>query len=160
MMTDKIYDFPHPCGAFITNKDLDTLKPLGWVDGQIISAVLYDICVNYPDVGAQSPYLYQELGSGTDCSKWKVSTLTKDIILVPIHSGNHWSLVVMQLSTKIMIHLDSKENHHHTLDIGQKLSRWIDVGNWKVIKAGCPQQVNSDDCGIFVCAFADYFARY
>eukprot|EP00792_Barthelona_sp_PAP020_P004228 TRINITY_DN1977_c0_g1_i1.p1 TRINITY_DN1977_c0_g1~~TRINITY_DN1977_c0_g1_i1.p1 ORF type:complete len:544 (+),score=129.62 TRINITY_DN1977_c0_g1_i1:72-1703(+) len=108
-----------------------------------------------------------------------------DKILIPIHLGSHWTLLVINLRFKVISYFDSLSNFKGTakpcsfnelfnfnMDFGsrnviQTINSWVEYskclenfGNFNYVVPGkrCPQQNNYDDCGLFLLAFAEFFS--
>lgn len=98
-----------------------------------------------------------------------------DLLLIPInHTMSHWSLVIVLFKEKKILFYDSMLAGRcpHNI-IMQHLMRWLrcehedkkktalDDSGWEciVVGHGAPQQRNDDDCGVFVCKYADFILR-
>lgn len=110
----------------------------------------------------------------TRVRRWtrKVDVFGFEKMVVPINQGNmHWSLCVVNFKEKSVEHYDSLGSKNSPC--GKVLMKWVvdeakhkkkielDESEWKLICHGSrvPQQCNSDDCGVFLCKFADYVAK-
>ncbi len=96
-----------------------------------------------------------------------------DMLIVPINQHNmHWTLGVVNFKNKRVEHYDSFGGGGSS-EILSNLQRWVcdemedkkgqklDVSEWSQVAmtSRLPQQNNSDDCGVFVCKFADFISR-
>lgn len=111
----------------------------------------------------------------TRVRRWtrKFDIFAHDMVLVPINQHNmHWTLAVINLKLKRVEHYDSFGGGG-SHDILKNLMQWVvdemenkkqqamDTSDWELIPmtSKLPQQDNSDDCGVFVCKFADFISR-
>ncbi|KFM26204.1 putative ubiquitin-like-specific protease 2A [Auxenochlorella protothecoides] len=105
--------------------------------------------------------------------KWTkdVDVFEKDFLFIPVHHALHWSLMIVchpgcsYLSnaatgpTPCILHLDSMQHGHKSAEAAHRIRSYLEaeysnrVG--RVVK-----QDNFCDCGLFLCAYAEYFARY
>ena len=90
----------------------------------------------------------------------------KKWVIFPSHSieGQHWDSVAIHVPGKLVIHADSLGSHKRVLS--NNILRWLknvyaynhqpfDQNEWTVVAQGhlgCPQQINGDDCGVYVVA--------
>lgn len=170
-------------GIELTGNSLRRLKPGAWLNDEIINMYLTllerrsnDLGNKVPKVKVMNTFLYSKLTSkGYDFSKvrrWnrKYNLLSYDVLLIPINSDNlHWSLGVLNLRQKKVMHLDSMgsggatkttENLLQWLEDNAKLKNVkFDRSKWTFTQVFVPQQTNSDDCGVFTCKFADVMCR-
>ncbi|CAN7976785.1 unnamed protein product [Ixodes persulcatus] len=101
-----------------------------------------------------------------------VDLFDMDLILVPVHSQNHWSLVALWMKEQTFLFLDSmgREDkrcyrrlmkylrNEHRLEKEQPLVEPDEGWVYKFPK-NIPIQSNTDDCGVFVCLYAERLAR-
>ena len=98
--------------------------------------------------------------------KHKIAERNPDIIFFPICKNDHWSLVVFDLLSATMNHLDSVFNSDPVLikklfkilnkafESMKKIKIWT-VDTYKIL----PKQVNNSiDCGVFLCLYAKCIA--
>lgn len=99
----------------------------------------------------------------------KIDLFSYDIVLVPIHLGNHWCLAVIDFRKKAIAYYDSLGGTNekcldkllsYLMDEANKKQNKFDQQVWRLewLK-NIPQQQNGSDCGVFVYQFADYVAR-
>jgi len=137
--------------------------------------------VSFKKCHFMSSFFYVKLMSGSrnvyDYSgvrRWtrRVDIFEKDRILFPINLNNsHWALAMIDLENRTVEYFDSLGFPHRK--ILDDLLRWLcdesedkkkkelDVDSYEIIvhEKRIPQQSNSDDCGVFMCKFADYLSR-
>lgn len=95
-----------------------------------------------------------------------------DLFLVPINQQNtHWTLGVVNFKDKTVMHLDSMGNGG-SARVRENLLAWVRdeasdkkkgrfvQSEWSMVpRPDVPKQQNSDDCGVFICKFADCLTR-
>ncbi|KAF2671216.1 cysteine proteinase [Microthyrium microscopicum] len=70
--------------------------------------------------------------------------------------GTHWSLLVVSLVDGVAFHYNSMQDHPHIADqLTRNLSRLIRKPLRFIDIQHVPQQHNSRDCGVYVCAFME-----
>jgi hypothetical protein len=100
--------------------------------------------------------------------------LSSDVILGAVNFGNHWCSVAIFLSSRIMVYLDSLyqgtsakqsfERMQNFLECAQQCASQsipLDCKEWLFYNLPCldlSQQLNSDDCGVFVAKWAQHNA--
>ena len=128
------------------------------------------------DIHIQNSFFYQRLlGSGGGYDYSNVVTWTKDVdvfamqsIVFPINvSNSHWYLAVIRIPEKTITYYDSQGGTGQ--NCLEDLRRWLcdepmnkrnvklDQNEWTFVspQKSVPQQNNNDDCGIFMCLFAE-----
>ncbi|VDP33469.1 unnamed protein product [Soboliphyme baturini] len=100
----------------------------------------------------------------------RVDIFSYDILLVPVHLDIHWTLAVINFKEKTIkyydslghsndqclnllrqyLHLECKDKKGEDFCINMQLINMKDI----------PQQMNSSDCGVFACKFAEYASRH
>ena len=127
------------------------------------------------DIEVCTVFLYHMLDKfgleeGSNRTKnWIKSDLTKkDLILVPIHKLDHWSLVYIDNHFKTVYYLDSIIGSRKTSGAPGMMKKYIEEYyrrkgeevTFKVkIRTDIPVQKNGVDCGVFVCQYAERVAR-
>lgn len=102
----------------IRRKDILTLADQKWVNDEVINFYFNLIMERaekkserYPSVHAFKTYFFPVLSSRgfDDVKKWtsRVDIFAKDLLLIPIHLGNHWAIVVVDMRKKILEFYDS-----------------------------------------------------
>lgn len=96
-----------------------------------------------------------------------------DLMLIPINKHNvHWTLGVIDFRARVVMHLDSMQTggdpnvcqnlldwvRDEAAERGKYESHWQGKG-WTAVERDVPTQGNTDDCGVFLCKFADFLAR-
>uniref|UniRef100_A0AAY4AXK8 Ubiquitin-like protease family profile domain-containing protein n=1 Tax=Denticeps clupeoides TaxID=299321 RepID=A0AAY4AXK8_9TELE len=167
----------------ITKRDLATLQEGAWLNDEVINFYLNLVMsrseVELPAVRrvySFSTFFFHKLhrgGHGAVCRWTKaVDLFLYDIILVPLHLGVHWSLVVIEFKSKSVKSYDSMGQRHDDIcslilqylkaELKVRKGKELDVSKWSVSSMKSieiPQQRNGSDCGVFVCKYADYIAR-
>lgn len=103
----------------------------------------------------------------------KINIFDFDLILVPIHLPDHWTLAVIFIKKRAIHYYDSLggsdraclETLRNYVYLYAKTRQSIpqpeEILNWKLKqhRAKIPQQVNYYDCGVFVCRFSYILSR-
>ena len=151
----------------VLGKDLKTLGEGEWLNGPIIQYYL-SMLAEGSSTYIFSTYFYTSYSDGgySKVAKWtsKIDIFSFDKLLVPVHLGGHWVLVVVDNRRQTVIGYDS---------MGNDVRRWImtvkrylkdeyeerkgsDFDPYTTIEAGSvPIQENYDDCGILLLLFAE-----
>lgn len=90
-------------------------------------------------------------------------------MLVPIHLGYHWCLAVVDLRDKSISYYDSNGSRNYCClnvlkqylveENLEKKKSFLDLSTWVLANiTDIPQQTNGNDCGVFVCIFAEYLS--
>ena len=96
----------------------------------------------------------------------------KDLVLFPVHLGNHWCLGIINLKKKQLEYYDSLKGdnsrcislmkHYLESESRDKKKTDFDWSDWSepvVNGEKLPLQTNGSDCGVFAAFFAAFFAR-
>ncbi|XP_055073934.2 uncharacterized protein [Misgurnus anguillicaudatus] len=167
----------------ITQGDLATLKEGCWLNDKVINFYLSLLMKRNSDqlgslkVFFFSTFFYSKLQSGEGHAGVKNWTKTQDLFLfdlifVPLHLGMHWALAVIDLKSQTIQCYDSMSQRHdeichmlfaylteeHRVKKGYILeaSRWT-IGRMRTF--AIPKQLNGNDCGVFVCKYADFLSQ-
>jgi hypothetical protein len=105
-----------------------------------------------------------------DLKRNKFKMFECDIIMIPVCTGSHWLLIILNLKSKIIIYLDSfskSKNIGSATEILDRILRAInqvhiktykipfDLNDWKVyFPTDNPNQSNNNDCGVHICILA------
>lgn len=165
----------------ITRGDMWTLRDTHWLNDTVINFYMNLLMARnqsqaYPALYTFNTFFYPKLKTGgyRAVRRWTkaVNLFAKDLILVPIHQGVHWSLVVTDLRDKSLVYLDSRGRKRpdvlqlifHYLQDESQARRNVELNplEWKQYSMAAediPQQGNGSDCGMFTCKYADYMSR-
>jgi sentrin-specific protease 1 len=100
-----------------------------------------------------------------------VNVFQKELILVPVHLGNHWCMMGVNVPNKCITYYDSMGGRNwrvletmRSFLVSEARERGTadpeDVQSWKLVCcADTPQQQNGSDCGVFACVIAEHLAR-
>ena len=98
--------------------------------------------------------------------------LDSEVILAPFNHGRHWCLVVANLKEKMSVYIDSlyngagakmaftRLNNFLTCSASLKGQTW-NLHKWRyfaIPSSDIEQQINSDDCGVFVAKWAQHIS--
>lgn len=87
------------------------------------------------------------------------------------HNDKHWVLYVVDIIKKTLTIYDSMSSIRNDLPIIFGIFQYLtmesllspdykmDYNEWSIIEGVCPKQTNSDDCGVYVCANAEFISR-
>lgn len=177
-------------GCKLTRKDLGTLKvvegrdpPRGWLNDEVISACLQHV-VDYglrksnhkigktPKYHAFNTFFYTNLREkgiqsirswATRAKIGKENLLNVERLFIPVHSGRHWSLIVVSPIGHTIEYFDSLGGPAHSYILNMavwlraELGKLFNEDEWTVptgsLGAG-PQQSNDSDCGVITCTNA------
>ncbi|NXL93783.1 SENP2 protease, partial [Alectura lathami] len=165
----------------VTREDISTLKNLQWLNDEIINFYMSLLVERnkkegYPAAYAFSTFFYPKLTAGgySAVRKWTrgMDLFKQDIILVPIHLRVHWALVVVDIRRKTITYFDSVAHKGDKIcetvfqylqkESREKRNLELSVSEW-ILRSmephEIPQQLNSSDCGVFTCKYADYICR-
>ncbi|KAL0238107.1 hypothetical protein GEMRC1_012580 [Eukaryota sp. GEM-RC1] len=166
----------------ISAPDFVTLLPGNWLNDEIVNFYFKlikdrsDNDTSLPSVFVFNTFFYLKISKNYSHSAVKRWTKNVDIfkfdkILIPIHLGNHWTLAVVNSASKSLEYYDSmggvgtrvlkciekylKDEHKVRKDAPLHLS------SWDRLTPGpkAPAQANCDDCGVFMCQFAECASR-
>ena len=129
---------------------------------------------NIPSVYALTTHAYTWLD--TDFSRnfdkvesWiKEDLENKDMILVPIHKDDHWTLIVFETKRSLITYYDSIVGTRRTTNAPRVMKSfftqlWKKRGKTLNVKTKidetAPLQTNGYDCGVFVCENAEMLSR-
>lgn len=127
-----------------------------------------------PDVYTVTVFLYKKLqahgleeGMRQTQSWFKEDLREKDLIMFPVHEGQHWSLVVVDTKRKSVDYYDSIRGSRKSSPAPRILKTFIE--NYYRLKGQevqfstkrqeVPIQTNGVDCGVFTCQYAERAAR-
>lgn len=99
----------------------------------------------------------------------KIDIFEYEKLLVPIHKGNHWCLMIINMNIKLIQHYDSNGGSNGGLQEKMReylckeylfrKKKWLDLKEWSspsdIWDVKSPSQENGSDCGVFVCTYAD-----
>lgn len=169
------------CNAFnisITRRDIKTLADCNWLNDQIVNFYLSLIVERsqsdeWPKVYAFNTLFYPKLTSSgyAALERWTkaVDLFQKDVILIPVHSGFHWSLATIFPQEKTIRYYDSQgradmeclNNLKMYIEAeGKAKKKNVKARQWKLEGVeNIPQQVNFYDCGMFTLQYAEHISR-
>lgn len=114
--------------ADINGKDIQTLRGLNWLNDEIINFYMNLVCERSRELAESSPdykrcyafstFFYPKLakeGYSQSLKRWtrKVDLFAHDLILIPVHLGLHWTLAVIDISSREIRYYDSMNGHNN-----------------------------------------------
>ncbi|XP_066544046.1 sentrin-specific protease 2 isoform X2 [Amia ocellicauda] len=138
----------------ITQRDLSTLRDHSWLNDEVINFYMNLLMTRSEQEGhckvyAFSTFFFNKLCSGGHQAvrRWTkaVDLFEKDIVLVPLHLGVHWSLAVIDFRVKTVNYYDSmgqrKDDicrrllHYLKEEFKIKKNKDLEVSKWTVASA-------------------------
>jgi len=100
----------------------------------------------------------------------KIDIFSKLKLFIPVHIDDHWCLVYVNFEKKSIGYYDSLRGRNFKclklilkylmMEHADKKGEEFHPSGWLLMNVkNCPQQLNSWDCGVFVCMFAEYLSR-
>ncbi|KAL7074754.1 hypothetical protein ACQ4LE_006116 [Meloidogyne hapla] len=167
-------------GVDITRKDLLTLYGTEWLNDEVINFYINLIVARskvngtLPRVYAFNTFFYKNLCQKgfAGVKRWtrKVDIFDNQMILVPVHLGNHWCMAVIDFEERKIDYYDSLlgENfrclellrEYLLQESMDKKQRQYDLTGWEFTnRTDIPNQQNLWDCGVFSILFSEYASR-
>ncbi|OIW27758.1 cysteine proteinase [Coniochaeta ligniaria NRRL 30616] len=167
-----------PEGQALTKRDFveKLLPPTAWLnDNVIIGSIQHigDLVNNKSGATKENPrcatftsYFWPRLetvGPGSCGRMMRRAGVRKDnfkqieTILIPICSGNHWTLAVVLPQKGAVLHMDSLRGGRGNPSVTSKILEWVKTtlaedfvaSEWSAIDIDGPAQTNGWDCGVF-----------
>uniref|UniRef100_A0A8C6XPQ4 Ubiquitin-like protease family profile domain-containing protein n=1 Tax=Naja naja TaxID=35670 RepID=A0A8C6XPQ4_NAJNA len=153
--------------------DLTTLDGQNWLNDQIINMYGELIMDAVPDkVHFFNSFFHRQLVTKgyNGVKRWtkKVDLFKKTLLLIPIHLEVHWSLITVNLPSRIISFYDSQGIHFkfcvenirkYLLTEAKEKNRPDFLQDWQTAVTKCiPQQKNDSDCGVFVLQYCKCLA--
>ncbi|KAM9184462.1 sentrin-specific protease 5 isoform 1-T1 [Mergus octosetaceus] len=145
--------------------DLATLEGQNWLNDQIINMYGELIMDAVPEkVHFFNSFFHRQLVTKgyNGVKRWtkKVDLFKKTLLLIPIHLEVHWSLITVNIPSRIISFYDSQGIHFkfcvenirkYLLTEAKEKNRPEFLQGWQTAVTKCiPQQKNDSDCGVFV----------
>ncbi|KAI0560680.1 Ulp1 peptidase [Gracilaria domingensis] len=133
---------------------------------KVISSFFYSTLFKFNPRTRTTEYNYSRVKRWTR----RFDVFEYDLMLIPINQQNlHWTLGVVNFKDKVVAHLDSM-GKGGSPEVRENLFRWVrdeaatkghefNSEEWSADDVIVPQQTNSDDCGVFLCKYADFLTR-
>ncbi|XP_065896519.1 sentrin-specific protease 1-like isoform X2 [Dysidea avara] len=159
-------ELSHAFRIRLKRRDISTLNHLQWLNDEVVNFYMSMIAECCPDVHTYSSFFYSKLMSAgySGVRRWtkKVDVFSKRLLLVPVHLGMHWCLAAIDFTSKQISYYDSMMGRNPTCLDGlrqyltqeaqDKKSVSFDLTGWKyTCHQDIPEQLNSSDCGVFMC---------
>ena len=162
-------------GFCVTREQLKCLEGQFWLNDEVINFYFHLIVAKLPKVYAFGSHFFPKLKSSgfKGVARWtkNVDLFSQDYILIPIHLGSHWCLAVVDVNRQSINYYDSLGGKpQYILDLlgdyleeefqtKRKSQKSSPFGFGKYFINNIPQQENADDCGVFMCMFADLCSK-
>jgi len=162
--------------------DFKTLMGREWLNDVVLNAYMYLICLYYSTKSQKKidhidSLIFEQVlrpGVGSSIAGELITKhqniFEKDFIVIPVHRRHHWCLATIDVTEKsatyydslrgtqggsfdtILSLLDTCHVHHYKKPFNKELWTCTDTLDDDTI----PRQTNCDDCGVFVCAYAEH----
>ena len=170
-------------GIVLRRQDFWTLKHSEWLNDQVshskvsvpclffvlqvINFYLKLLAEAFDNIYVYSTFFYPKvLSCGYNAvQQWThgEDIFSKRLLLFPIHLNIHWCLAVVDLAEHSISYYDSLKKANpvclktiHNYLMQHSSNRLV---NWKLVHySDIPEQLNSSDCGVFVCMYARYLS--
>ena len=165
----------------LSRGDFRTLQGRRYLNDKIIDSYIRliqersEANTDLPTVYGLTTFFYTQLSTfGLEEGRkrtqgWIKSDLReKDLIFCPVHKQDHWTLIVVEVSTKSVHYLDSIVGSREKSPAPGLIKRYMEayyrqlgeVVHFKIrIRKDAPIQQNGVDCGVFVCQNAERMSR-
>ncbi|NWU62725.1 SENP5 protease, partial [Pterocles burchelli] len=153
--------------------DLATLDGQNWLNDQIINMYGELIMDAVPEkVHFFNSFFHRQLVTKgyNGVKRWtkKVDLFKKTLLLIPIHLEVHWSLITVNIPSRIISFYDSQGIHFkfcvenirkYLLTEAKEKNHPEFLQGWQTAVTKCiPQQKNDSDCGVFVLQYCKCLA--
>ncbi|KAJ1341762.1 hypothetical protein BSLG_003657 [Batrachochytrium salamandrivorans] len=165
----------------ISKKDMHTLSGSSWLNDEIIN-FYGQLCMKraneapdlYPKIHVFNTFFYEKLRTQgySSIRRWtkKVDLFSKDLVIIPIHIGMHWTCAAINFKNSQFEYYDSLLGDNFSClellrdyliqEHADKKKEPIDLDDWSdYIPKDIPTQQNGYDCGVFTCTFMEFLAR-
>ena len=169
----------------VSGNDLVTLKKRGSLNDEVINFYIELILKRaacepekYPKIHMFNTFFYLLLekkgysGVNKITKKAEVDIFSLDMVIVPIHLPNHWTLAVINIKEHRLEYYDSmSKGYNETVLLSlkhyvkeeykdNKQASSYDMSKWEFYRVeNLPKQSNSYDCGVFAMTFAEHISR-
>lgn len=134
-------------------------------DGQWLSSTAVELTLN--KLCCAGVRVFDSSFLDGDGSRYSIKQIEdKKLWILPLLRDYHWSLITIEMDSGTASFWDSQAEDVHQREarhIVQSLRQFIhtseammysSASDWKVVIKKCPQQNNTDDCGVYVIMFA------
>ncbi|XP_071167747.1 sentrin-specific protease 1-like [Mytilus edulis] len=146
-------------GKYTLRKN-DVLSIVGrnWLTDQVVNAMFLKMCNQNRRMFFKDTFFLLEVDKrGLQLMRRIPDVREKYLVFFPIHTLNHWSLIVVNVRQKTISYLDSMENFEpRPLKVISDFmeQNGISVSRDKELETNIPRQQNAGDCGVFVIRYA------
>lgn len=147
--------------------DLSRLRPGCWINDKIINLYMLMMMERFKNIYCFSTHTYTAMENrrAEEVEEWfdDVDIFSYKHIVIPIHTYNHWTLIIVCKETVYYYDSMGGLNIRAIVKI-KKLMEVLYMKKYRVnISYSCknmssrmPQQTNGDDCGVFCCMYARF----
>ncbi|XP_065884261.1 sentrin-specific protease 1-like [Dysidea avara] len=158
----------------VTRMDMQTLLGVNWLNDQIVNFYFKLIASLESSVYATASFFYTKLTvSGYEgVRRWtnQVDLFARQLVLIPVHLGNHWATVVIDFVANKIVYYDSKKptqksatppclynmRDYLVREAHERQVHFLAKKFRLQVAKGIPLQHNGSDCGVFTCMYARY----
>lgn len=155
-----------PGAAHVDRRSFSTLRPGCWLNDEVMNAYLEILRRRGGRCTVLGTHFYSTIettnGYNVDAAARQARSIDHGAmrLLVPVHLGAHWVLVLVDIAAECVLYYDSLGGYkQRVVDV---LRGWcrehmgcVDADWWLSIRAHAPRQENTWDCGVFVLAMAE-----
>ncbi|GBG91644.1 hypothetical protein CBR_g52679 [Chara braunii] len=168
----------------LTRRSLQTFVQEEWLSDEVAESYLAllanAVLPGCPSLYIFSPFFYTKLVRGgyqhDRVARWTkdVDIFSYEMVLIPVHKhGVHWTLLCLReqrleyydslvqdnggFSSNVIANFTQYLRDEAVCHYGQKTK--VNLQEPKVVVRGVPQQSDRSSCGVFMLAFASFFAR-
>lgn len=152
-------------------------REVGWLNDKVVNASLKLLEVSSRKMGikvfAAESFVIEKIRTSEELSqlkswKWmkKIDFSNQDLVLLPMCHASHWTLGVVNVKQKELLHYDSKSEKQGKSTTSGELffscmrkimaADNMDVPSWKNISPTTPQQCDGQSCGVYVIKVAEF----
>lgn len=162
----------------ISTQDFSDLLPGCWLNDTIVNYYFQILehrgkTKSYPTVLSINAQFFTMLDSEIrECANdflQNTNIFSFEIVLIPICQSSHWYLAEIQIRQKKITLYDSlRRNNTKTLELltdfvvqeSKSQHYKFEIAHWQIQQnQNTPIQTNGTDCGVFMCAIAEYLTR-
>ncbi|KAK3922220.1 Sentrin-specific protease 2 [Frankliniella fusca] len=145
-------------------RDLHTLRDGGLLNDQIVNSYFHLVAARGFHGKSIDTYFSPNLGKKPldELKEWASNLKQYSYLLVPVHHPtNHWAMIFVNVNCTSLHYLDSMggDCQDGLVKLKEFLVEETGICDWHIEQSkNIPRQLNSTDCGVFVCMYANFLA--